>query len=154
MRRTLQRALLIVVAGTALGLVANTLSPRRIPYITPPKKVLKAEDSITLEQAQAVWSTGAAFFLDARSPEDYAAGHIANAFNLPAEAFEENFPKVAPMLTPETALVAYCDGDECELSHRMVEKLRQFGFTNVRILTNGWTAWSLARLPVEKGGPK
>jgi hypothetical protein len=43
MRRTIERALLIVALGTGLGLLANKVS-RGIPYITPPKKPIKAEE--------------------------------------------------------------------------------------------------------------
>jgi rhodanese-related sulfurtransferase len=151
MRHTWQRALLIVVAGTALGLVANAISPKRIPFVTPPKPVPQAGDTLSLETAQAEWNTGATFFLDARAPADFEAGRIANAFNLPADSFETHFPQVAGMLTPDTPIVVYCDGEECELSHRLKDRLRQAGFKNVRVLVNGWTVWRGAGLPVETG---
>ena len=144
MRRTVQRALLIVGVGLTLGLAANTVSPRRIPFITAPKKVPLPGEFLSLDQAQALWNTGAAFFLDARAPADYDAGHIAQAFNLPVEAFDEYFPQVAPMLSPDAAIVVYCDGEACELSHRLADKLRPLGYRNVRLLHNGWTEWRKA----------
>src|SRR5437016_11187386 len=122
MRRTIERALLIVVLGIGLGLLVNKVSPRGIPYITPPKKAVKAEEFLTLEQAKELWGSGAGFFLDAREPEDYAAGHIANAFSLPSASFEQHFGEVAPMLAPETPIVVYCNGLECDLSHRVADK--------------------------------
>ena len=151
MRQTCSRALLIVLAGTVLGLLANTVSPRRIAWITPPKPAPKPQELLSLDQARDLWSAGAALFLDARAAADYAGGHIAHAFNLPAEAFEEHFPKVAPNLVPDAALVIYCDGPECDLSHRLADKLKQLDFQNIRILTNGWTLWTNASLPIEKG---
>lgn len=151
MRRTIQRALIIVVAGASLGLLANKVSPRAIPYITPPKPPVGVSDMITVEEATQLWQTGAAFFLDARPPAQYAAGHIANAFNVPAEDFATHYPAVAPMLTPETPIVAYCDGMECELSHQLTAKLRELGYKNVRILMNGWTSWRKAGQPTQTG---
>jgi rhodanese-related sulfurtransferase len=151
MWRTIQRAALIVLIGGALGLAANALSPRGIPYITPPKPSLQQQDTIPLAEAQKLWSTGATFFLDARSPADYAAGHIANAFNLPVEDFEQRYPAVAGMLTPESSIVVYCDGLQCDLSHRLMEKLRELGYQHVRVLVNGWTVWQTARLPAHRG---
>lgn len=149
--RSIRRAIIIVLAGAALGLVANAVSPRRIPYITPPKAELSTEGTISLPDAQKLWASGV-FFLDARAPADYAAGHIANAFNLPWEEFDVYYPHVAPMLTPGMELVVYCNGVECELSHHLADRLKQLGFTNIHILINGWTVWHEAKLPTATGG--
>ena len=153
MRRAFLQAFLIVVIGAALGLLANSVSPRRIPLITPPKPPPPPEGMLTVEQAHSLWSTGTAFFLDARAAADYEAGHIAQAFNLPLESFAEHFPRLAALLTPHTPLVVYCDGVECELSQRLAEQLRQLGYQNIRLLENGWTLWRKAGLPTEQGRP-
>src|ERR1035437_1869221 len=97
MRRTISRALVIVFGGAVLGLAVNAVSPRRIPYVAPPKPQLKAQDSIPLQEAQELWSSGAAFFFDARATADYVSGHIANAFSLPVEEFDQHYPSVAGM---------------------------------------------------------
>jgi rhodanese-related sulfurtransferase len=147
--QAIQKAFIIVLLGSALGLLSNAISPKGIPLITPPKKAPKAEEFVPLEKAYDLWSSGATFFLDARNPEDYHAGHIANALNLPGDQFAAHFPQVAGMLSPETALVIYCDGIECELSHRLADQLRSSGYTNIHMLHNGWTAWRTAGFPVE-----
>jgi rhodanese-related sulfurtransferase len=151
MLQLLQRALLIVVLGSLLGLLSNAVSPKRISVITPPKKALKAEEFVPLTKAHELWSGGGAFFLDARKPADYEAGHIANALNLPVEEFGEYYPKLAPMLSPDSPIVVYCDGTECELSHHLADQLRQQGYTNVHMLFNGWTMWRQAGYPQEQG---
>jgi 3-mercaptopyruvate sulfurtransferase SseA len=74
-----------VVVGIVLDLGANAVWPRRMPYITPPKPILKAQDTVTLKETEELWKGGTAFFLDARVPADYAAGHIAGALSLPVE---------------------------------------------------------------------
>lgn len=153
MGRTLKHAALIVLLGIALGLAGNQVSPRGLPLVTPPKPLPKAEDFLTLARARLLWQSGEAMFLDAREPADYAAGHIPNALNLPAQSFGRSFPKVAPMLTRESRLILYCDGKDCELSHRLQASLRQLGYTNSLLLSNGWTLWREAGLPVQKGSP-
>ena len=154
MKKSLPSALAIVCLGVVLGLAGNQLSPRGLPLITPSKKIAKAEEFIALDQAKELWGNGTALFLDAREPADYAAGHIGNALNLPALSFERHFGVIAPMLTLESQIVLYCDGQECDLSHRLEKSLRQQGFTNAHILFNGWTAWRQAGLPTEAGGHK
>jgi len=151
MWRTIQRALLIVLAGSTVGLVTNAISPRGIPYIAPPTPRLQASDIVPFQEVQELWKGGATFFLDARSPADYAAGHIANAFSLPVEDFDQYYPHVAAMLTPDSSIVVYCDGQQCDLSHRLMVKLRALGYGHVRALVNGWTVWQTAGLPSHRG---
>ena len=149
MRRCSGQALLLVVASMGLGLLGNSISPRGLPLRTPPASSSGAENYVSLEEAVELWSNGMAIFLDAREPQDYAAGHIGNAFNLPGLRFEAHFAKVAPFLSPTSRIVIYCDGTQCDLSHRVSERLQQMGFANVQILTNGWSLWRQAGLPTQ-----
>src|SRR5438552_17714246 len=123
MAQVVQRALLILLLGAALGLLSNAISPKGIPLITPPKKAAKAEEFIPLEKAHELWA-GGGIFVDARKPEDYEQGHIANALNLPVEESEQYYTKVAPMLASDSRIVVCCYGRECELSHRLANQLR------------------------------
>ena len=154
LKASLPQALGIVLFGIGVGLAGNQISPRGLPLMTPPKPIHRAEDFLALDQAKQLWHSGAALFLDAREPADYAAGHIGNALNLPAQSFAQHFGEIAPMLTPESPVVLYCDGKECDLSHRLAESMREQGYTNLLILSNGWTAWRLAGLPMTPGGQK
>lgn len=142
---------MIVMAGAVLGLAANAVSPRRIPVLTPPKFAPQARDTVTLEQAKALWSSGTAYFLDARATTDYEAGHIAGALSLPIEEFDDHYPQIQPILTPDSTIVVYCDGLDCDLSHRLMDRLRELGYHNVRLLVNGWTTWHTAGLMTHTG---
>jgi rhodanese-related sulfurtransferase len=146
------QTLVLVLLGVGLGLAGNQISPRGLPLMPLPLKASATGDFITLTQAKQLWYAGAAFFLDARDPADFAAGHIGNALNLPAQSFAQHFGEVAPMFAPNSELVVYCDGKECELSRRLRESLLQLGYTNTHQLANGWTAWRQAGLPVTQAG--
>ncbi len=153
MGRTLLRALLIVLVSAAVGVAVNRLSPpaRRLSYWRTPPPPLAPAKTVSLTEAETLWRTGRAVFLDARAPADYAAGHIPLAQNLPASSFEARYPAVAGSLTAEQPVVVYCDGVDCDLSHRLMEELGQVGITNVRVLVNGWTTWRQAGLPANQG---
>ena len=141
----------IVLFGAGLGLGANLISPCGIPLASGAVAVAP-EAFMPLEQAAQLWRQGGALFMDAREPADFAAGHIGNALNLPAQSFAEHFGEVAPLLTPDTVIVVYCDGPECDLSGQLARRLREQGHKQVQVLFNGWTAWRAAGLPVTTGG--
>jgi rhodanese-related sulfurtransferase len=154
MGQNLPRVLALVIVGGALGLLCNVISPKGIPLITPPKKVPKPEEFIAFDKARELWSSGTTVFLDARSPEDFKAGHIAAAQNLPVEKFQEFYPKIAPLLSMDGSLIVYCDGTDCELSRELADQMRQLGYTNLHMLFNGWTTWLTNGLPTESGAPQ
>lgn len=64
-----------------------------------------------------------------------------------------NFIGITQDLDLETPIVTYCDGETCELSHDLALFLRDAGFTNTRVLANGWTVWQQIGLPIESGTP-
>jgi rhodanese-related sulfurtransferase len=87
--------------------------------------------------------------IDAR-PKDrkYDKGHIPGAISLPDSQFEklaaERLPadKAAP-------LVFYCDGLACKLSNDSAEKAIKLGYTNVKVVPEGYPGWEKAYGPGE-----
>lgn len=108
---------------------------------------------ISLEEARALFLTGGAVFVDARPPEAYETGHIRGAVNLPAEDFDQYFDQTMADIAPDTLLVAYCDGDACDLSRELAFQLSAKGYSHVQVLLNGWTVWLDAKLPID-GEPR
>jgi rhodanese-related sulfurtransferase len=105
---------------------------------------------VSLEEARALFEKDAASFVDARPSQHYEEGHIRGALSLPWQEVETAFAEVTGRLEPEKIIITYCDGEDCDLSHSLAVFLREMGFTNVRVLVNGWTLWQRAQLPVEK----
>ena len=81
--------------------------------------------------------------LDVRPAEEYAAGHIPGAINVPVEKLEGFISQ----LPKRKEVVAYCRGPYCLMSFEAVEKLRKRGF-RARRLENGLPEWRAAGLPV------
>lgn len=81
--------------------------------------------------------------LDVRPPEEYAAGHIPGAINVPLNKLEACLSR----LPKRKEVVAYCRGPYCLMSFEAVEKLRKRGL-RARRLENGLPEWRAAGLPV------
>jgi rhodanese-related sulfurtransferase len=156
--RIIRQAGVICFCAVLLGLSVNFLSPGSLALVGDwsPKAQLTTDSGmnleIPLEDTEALYFAGATLFLDARSPDLYAAGHIQGAANLPADAFDAAFPQAMAGVPHDTTVVTYCDGETCGLSKDLAFALLQEGYFNVRVLVNGWTLWQQNHLPVETGG--
>lgn len=82
--------------------------------------------------------------LDVRPPEEFAAGHVPGAVNVPLAELENYLDK----LEAEQEIVAYCRGPHCVLAFDAVAKARDKGLV-ARRLEDGFPEWKLAGLPVE-----
>ena len=83
--------------------------------------------------------------LDVRPAEEYAAGHLPGAINVPIDKLEGYLSK----LPKRKEVIAYCRGPYCLMSFEAVRKLRRRGFKAKR-LENGYPEWRAAGLPVER----
>jgi rhodanese-related sulfurtransferase/predicted transcriptional regulator len=83
--------------------------------------------------------------IDTRPPEEFAAGHLPGAINLPLSALKRRLRE----LPREQEIVAYCRGQYCVLSYEAVAELRKRGFQAAR-LEDGYPEWKAAGLPVEQ----
>jgi rhodanese-related sulfurtransferase/DNA-binding HxlR family transcriptional regulator len=82
--------------------------------------------------------------LDVRPPEEYAAGHVPGAVNVPLSKLKHYLKK----LNPKQEIVAYCRGPHCVLAFDAVARLREKGL-KARRLEDGYPEWKTAGLPVE-----
>jgi rhodanese-related sulfurtransferase len=150
---------MLVVLSAAVALAVNALRADRLPLVGDFSVAARMTTAagermdITLEEAEKLFFTHMATFIDARSVEDYANGHIQGARSLPWHDVDLNFIRVTQDLELTTPIITYCDGETCELSHDLALFLHDAGFTNTRVLVNGWTLWQQAGLPMESGMP-
>ena len=81
--------------------------------------------------------------LDVRPAEEYAAGHLPGAINVPIGKLESYLSK----LPKRKEVVAYCRGPYCLMSFEAVATLRKRGW-KARRLQDGFPEWRAAGLPV------
>jgi rhodanese-related sulfurtransferase len=82
--------------------------------------------------------------LDVRPPEEYAAGHLPGAVNLPLDQLELELEQ----LPRDQEIVAYCRGPYCVLAYDAVARLRARGY-RARRLEDGYPEWRAQGLPTE-----
>jgi rhodanese-related sulfurtransferase len=113
-----------------------------------------------LTQAQALaafhdpqYAAGATIFVDARKDEEYLEGHVPGAWQLDHYHFERYIDTLLPVAQQALQVVVYCHGKDCNDSEQAALDLTGFGVdtSRVAVYVGGWTAWTEAGLPVEKG---
>jgi rhodanese-related sulfurtransferase/DNA-binding transcriptional ArsR family regulator len=82
--------------------------------------------------------------IDTRPREEFAAGHLRGAINLPLSELKRRLRE----LPREREIVAYCRGPYCVLSYEALAELRKRGFKAFR-LEDGYPEWKAAGLPVQ-----
>lgn len=82
--------------------------------------------------------------LDVRPPEEYAAGHVPGAINIPVHELQKRLND----LPKRKEVIAYCRGPYCLMSYDAVALLRKKGL-KARRLQDGLPEWRAAGLPVE-----
>ncbi|SFU70618.1 ArsR/SmtB family transcription factor [Halomonas korlensis] len=102
-----------------------------------------ALEAVSRDELLAGLKNGKVALLDVRPEEEFEAGHLPEAINIPLEQLEDMLDK----LPHDREIVAYCRGAYCVLSHEAVQRLRQLGY-RVRRFEEGYPEWKAAGLPV------
>lgn len=94
----------------------------------------------------ALLKSGDAVIIDVRPPEEYAAGHIPGAVNIPLKLLPQHLAE----LPRRKEVVAYCRGPYCMLAVEAVKRLRKHGY-RARRLEDGFPEWKAEGRPVAVG---
>ena len=122
--------------------------------ITAAELVAKARQDIREIAASDVETGDSPVLIDVREPAEFASGHIPGAINIPRGVLEfqvDAHPAVAGVSDPalsnkDCPLLVYCrTGGRAALA---TQALQSMGFSNVRSIAGGITAWSEAGLPL------
>lgn len=155
--RSIRQLSLIVLAAAAVALISNHFRSSPLPLVgdwSPEARLTSPSGrqmAITLDEAKVMHQSRGAVFLDARPLEEFTKGHIQGAISLPWHEAEQRVMDVTADMANDAVIITYCDGDTCDLSKELALLLENLGFSNVRVLVNGWTLWQNAGLPVEAG---
>jgi rhodanese-related sulfurtransferase len=160
---TVRQSLILLALAVAVAFAANSFSPNGIPLFgewdtskgvitaNPDEGIVNHDLEIdSVEAAKKYFDQKNAVFLDARSRDDYARGHIQGALSLPVNEFESHLEDLRKQFDAETYFITYCSGRECEDSHRLAQQLFENGYWEVSVFIDGFPAWEARGYPIEK----
>lgn len=84
--------------------------------------------------------------IDVSDPQEFAAGHVAGARNVPLGQLEQQLPQVVKNKTVPLILVC-ASGARAK---RALPTAKKLGYDKAQVLGGGLKAWKDANLPVEK----
>jgi len=141
-------AVLAGLIADSFGLVAATLSVAALNLISGLEVALRlretlnratkptAAPSATCVEPMELRSVEGAVIIDVRSPDEFAAGHVDGAINIPLDSLAAR----ASALPKNAVLVTVC-GKGGGRSERAATELRALGFDSARSLCGGTQAW-------------
>ncbi|MCK6457273.1 MAG: rhodanese-like domain-containing protein [Phycisphaerae bacterium] len=143
-----RKALVLLVVSTAAAGYANAVRPDRLPWLRDPNVSanpgenleLRASVMMSLDELRTHVQSASATFVDARKSDEYAAGHLAGAINIPSTEKEMHLDTIFQTLPRDGLIVIYCGGGHCEASNEVFEFLVSNGFdkANLRLFEPGW----------------
>ena len=126
------------------AMLPNGTSPRCSACWTAISHERDALEPVLREELIDRVQDGLVTLLDVRPGDEFEAGHLPGAINIPLRELEEHLAD----LPRDQEIIAYCRGPYCVLSFEAVSALRERGFS-VRRFEEGYPEWKAAGLPVE-----
>tara|TARA_B100000131_G_scaffold228353_1_gene220090 strand:+ start:203 stop:679 length:477 start_codon:yes stop_codon:yes gene_type:complete len=103
--------------------------------------------AINLDFAKYLFEKDLAIFIDARDVEDFDAGHIQGAINIPYDYYENYEEQISSLDIGKTYII-YCNGEDCSLSMDLADYFfNELLFEKVLIFEAGWPVWRDSKLP-------
>ncbi|MFO0974116.1 MAG: rhodanese-like domain-containing protein [Phycisphaerae bacterium] len=146
--RTITRIFILLMSATAAAAFTNAVRGKPLawqvdraasanPGVNPE---LEKQVELTFDEFAAALRDGTATFVDARKPEEFSAGHIAGAINIPSTEKEQYIGTVNTALPRDRPVIIYCGGGQCEASNEVFEFLVGAGLdkAQLRIFKPGW----------------
>ena len=124
--------LLVLVVGSGLALLVPALQ--------------RSGAKVSALQATQLMNQGKCTVLDVRTPDEYAAGHIKNAKNIPLAELSERLAELEKQKS--NSVITVCASGK--RSATAVAMLSRAAFTQAVSLDGGMAAWAEQGLPTVK----
>ena len=108
-----------------------------------------AHCEVSMGRLNSLLESGIIILLDARSHEEYDAGHIAGAISFPYDELLGHYDELRENIPINGDVVIYCESVTCDQSENLATELKLMGYERVVIYKGGWQEWEAVGLPVE-----
>jgi len=105
-----------------------------------------------IDQTKEMYDANTAIFIDSRLEEEFKAGHITGAINIPVDKVIYSFRDLQPNLPIDGVYIIYCGGNSCDTAYEIARYFCQNGYQDRKIFVfeDGYDAWVEAGYSVEK----
>ena len=120
--------------------------------MTPHDLVVEAKAQIKeVSTADAMQQLGKRVVIDVREYDEYAAGHLPGAINIPRGVLEFKIGMVPECAKKDGAFLIYCrTSGRAALSAVQLQKI---GYSNIISMNGGFEVWNTEQRPTEKPEP-
>ncbi|MDF7798703.1 rhodanese-like domain-containing protein [Pontiellaceae bacterium B1224] len=149
MKTILKQIGIILLISGVVSFLANSVHPRKIPWVQSWSNQVEAKAkqngikviplSVALQKFQSLEEP--ATFVDARSVDEFEAGHIPGALSIPFQSLEEEFPMIGSLIDSGQELIVYCQNRECDDSLLLAMELQAMGAENLVLYIDGFEVW-------------
>jgi rhodanese-related sulfurtransferase len=163
MQDVIKKIVFLLSAATSLALLVNTFSPRGIPLLgqwDTRQGVITADAAVAAlwmdfeiqdpADAKQIFDQDGALFVDVRSREMFADGHIPGAVSLPLGELDARLEAFTQEIPLDRSIVTYCSGRLCQDSHTAAQLLMERGYQNVVVFIDGLPGWMENGYPVAR----
>jgi len=135
----------MVLAGVAAGRALNSGA-----FLTHRESIAAIQDSHLAaflprvrarEMAELANGAREGVILDARLPDDFKAGHIPGAVNVPYGSDADECARALSGVPRDARIVIYCQSNGCSYSERLARTLRVAGLLRIALYREGWIEW-------------
>ena len=147
MKTTAKQIIVILLVSGVVTVVTNSLHPRRIPWVQDWSGQVEAQavkqdiKVIPLAIALGKHRSGESIFIDARSADHFAQGHISGAVSVPFDRFDDSVPFIIELIDSGKELVVYCSSRVCDDALLLARELRALGCSNAGLYIDGFDLW-------------
>jgi rhodanese-related sulfurtransferase len=118
-------------------------------FLSAPRAVAAIQDmhlgdflrKVNVEEVPKLLDSEGVTIVDARLPQDFAAGHLARAINLPPSSSAERCQQALAGVPTSSRILLYCQSNGCLYSEIVARKLIALGYSNILYFRDGWISW-------------